>query len=390
MGFFTKSESNSKLVAVFDLGSSSIGGALFWKRDEEGPKIIYSIRESMPLKKNIKFEEFLSDTTSALDRVAAKLSTVGLGAPKKFFCVLSSPWYSSQVRVITLKKNVPFVFNLKLADELIKKENALFEEEYVRSMPNESKVRSIELKNMRILLNGYATTNPLDQKTEDLEMDVFVSISPEEVLSNIENAIERHFNTKDVRFASFALASFTVARDMFIHQDNFSLVDIGGEITEICSVRKDALRSSISYPLGYNYFIRGVASAFNCSLDEAKSYISLYKDDHSGGTKEKKLAAVIEKLKLDWLARFQESLVFLSNDISVSSTIFMTIDEELAAFFADTIKNEQFNQYAFTESKFRVVYLGSQMLHGIAEYKKDIKHDSFITIESIYINRFLR
>ena len=390
MGFFTKQRSNSKLAVVFDLGSSSVGAALFLMRDEDGPQIIYSVRETMPLKKNVKFEEFLSGTIDALNTVAGKVSVAGLGAPKQFFCVLSSPWYSSQVRVITLKKNVPFIFTLKLADELIKKESLLFEEEYVRNMPNESKVRPIELKNMRTLLNGYATTNPLDQKTEDLEMDVFVSISPEEVLSSIEETVEKHFHLRDVRFSSFALASFTVARDMFIHQDNFSLVDIGGEITEICLVKKDALRSSISFPIGYNYFIRGVASNLKCTLDEAKSYISLYKDDHAGGSIEKKIGPVIEKLKLDWLAKFQESLVFISNDISVSSTIFMTIDEELAKFFADTIKNEQFNQYAFTESKFKVVYLGSQVFHGIAEYKKDIKHDSFITIESIYINRFLR
>lgn len=389
MNLFSKPEKKLKLVAVFDLSSSSVGGALFSIRENGGPNIVYTTREPLPLAKDVSFENFLSGTMLVLDKVANKISTKGLGVPEKLFCVLSSPWYSSQVRIISLKKNVPFVFNLKLANELIKKESLLFEEEYVRSVPNESKVRPIELKNMRTLLNGYATTNPLDQKASELEMDVFISISPEEVLSKIENVMEKHFHRREIKFSSFALASFTVARDMFIHQDNFSLVDIGGEITEICLIKKDSLRSSVSFPLGYNYFIRGVSSFMNCSLDEAKTYISLYKDNHASATLEKKLGPVLEKLKLDWLSKFQEALVFLSNDISVSSTIFMTTNEDLSAFFADTIKGEQFNQYAFTESKFRVVYLGTQMLHGIAEYKRDVKHDSFITIESIYINRFL-
>ncbi|MEI6580653.1 MAG: hypothetical protein WCO07_00605 [bacterium] len=389
MGIFSKQKEESKLALVFDLGSSSVSGALFWMKRDGAPQIIFSIREPIVLEEKIDFNKFLSETLKTLEIVASKASISGLGAPTKFFCVLSSPWYSSQVRNISLKKNTPFIFTSKLADELIQKESSLFKEEYLKNEQSENQVRPIELRNMRTMLNGYATSKPLNQKTKDIEMAVFVSMSPEKVLIGIEDIVEKHFHQRDVKFSSFVLASFTVARDMFIHQDNFSLVDIGGEITEISLVKKDALCSSSSFPIGYNYFVRELSARLKCSLDEAKSYISLYNDNHASVTTEKKLKPIIEKLKLEWLAQFQKALVFLSNDISVSSTIFMTVDEELAEFFAETIKNEQFNQYAFTESKFRVVYLGTQMLHGIAEYKKDIKHDSFITIESIYINHFL-
>lgn len=390
MNFFSNKKEEAKLALVIDLGSSSVGGALiFINKNNTPPQIIFSIREPILLDKSIHFDQFLSSTLKSLDLVVSKLSTSLLGAPVKFFCVLSSPWYSSQVRIISLKKNAPFIFTSKMADDLIKKEVALFEEENIKDNPNSSSVFVIELRNMKTLLNGYATSDPLNKKAKDIQMELFVSTSSQEVLNSVENIMDKYFHQKNVKFSSFALASFSVARDMFIHQDNFSLVDIGGEITEISLVKKDAICSSSSFPLGHNFFIRELSSNLKCSIDEAKSYISLYKDKHASLELTEKLKPIIEKLKLDWLASFQEALVFLSNDISVSSTIFLTVDEDLAVFFADTIKNEQFNQYAFTESKFRVIYLGSQMLHGIAEYKKDIKHDSFITIESIYINRFL-
>ena len=41
------------------------------------------------------------------------------------------------------------------------------------------------------------------------------------------------------------------------------------------------LGDSISYPLGHNFIIRGVAESFNYSLSEAESLISLYKDEHA-------------------------------------------------------------------------------------------------------------
>lgn len=389
MNFFSKFNSEPKIALVFDLGSSSVGAALFLIKKTEGPQIIFSIREPISLKKEITFDKFVSETMKTLEIVTNKVIKSGKGAPTKFFCVLSSPWYSSQVRIISLKKNTAFLFTNKLADELIKKEINLFEEENIKNAEKVNDSSPIELKNMRTMLNGYTTKDPLNKKAKEIEMAVFVSMSPKDILEKIENVVDKHFHQKDVKFSSFTLASFTVARDMFINQDNFTLVDIGGEITELSLVKKDALCSSASFPLGYNFFVRGLSSSLKCSIDEAKSYLSLYNNKHASVTLENKLKPIIEKLKLEWLARFQESLVFLSSNVFIPSTIFMTVDEELADFFADTIKNEEFNQYAFTESKFRVVFLGAQMLHGIAEYKKDIKHDSFITIESIYINRFL-
>ncbi len=386
MNLFSKLKKDPKLMLVFDIGSSSVGGALFLVNEQGSPQIIFSVREFIKLEDNIYFDKFLSSTMKTLEIVADKILKSRLGTPAKIFCVLSSPWYSSQIRNISLKKNTPFVFSSKLGDELIKKEVNLFEEE---NKKNGNDFCLIELKNMRTVLNGYMTKKPLDQKVKDIEMSVFISMSQQDVLSSIRFTINNYFHQKDIQFSSFTLASFFVARDMVINQDNFTLVDVGGEITELSLIKKDALCSSVSFPIGYNYFVRELASDLKCSLDEAKSYLSLYKDNHASENAEKKLKPIIEKLKLAWLAKFQESLVLLSNDIFVSSAIFMTADEELAVFFAETIKNEEFNQYAFTESKFKVVYLGTQMLHGIAEYRQDVKRDSFITIESIYIDRFL-
>ena len=135
--------------------------------------------------------------------------------------------------------------------------------------------------------------------------------------------------------------------------------------------------------------IRRVADILSCSLSEAKSLISLYKDGHAVESIEKKLGPIINKLETEWLKGFQESLVNLSDDISVPATIFITIDQDLADFFSKIIKTEQFSQYTLTESEFRIIFLGAQTLHGITAFKDNINRDPFLIIESIYINRFI-
>ena len=390
MGIFSRSKEKDKLAAVFDIGSSSVGAALFFMQKSGFPKIVFSIREPIILEEKFSIDRFLFLAVKSLEVVLDKVSKAGLGAPSLIFCVLCSPWYASQVRTIKLEKNAPFLFTSKLADSLTEKEVSLFEEEHLAEYTSVgSKVRVIELKNIKTMLNGYGTAKPINQKAKELEMTIFISISPEQILGEIEKSIYLHFNHRTIKFLPFVMTSFAVTRDMFMNEENFLLIDIGGEVTDISMIKKDTLRESVSFPIGHNFIIRGTASALNCSLNEAKSFISLYKNGHADDSTNQKLEPIIIKLKAEWLGCFQESLQNLSNDISIPATVFITVDQDMVDFFSETIKTEQFNQYTLTESKFKVIFLNTSALHGVAVFEENIVRDPFLILESIYINRFL-
>ncbi len=251
-----------ELVAVFDIGSSGVGGALFCKDHTGTPEIVFSVREAVPFQENVDYDLFLKSTLKALEEISKKISLSGLGAPKKIFCVLASPWYASQSRTVLLEKNTPFVFTSKLADNLIQKEISLFKESYMAEHEDKGdKMRLIEFKNMKISLNGYATNDPLDKKTTKVEMILFLSMGSEHLIKKIEEAIGRHMHSVNIVFSSLAMASFSVSRDMFIHRDNFLLIDVGGEITDISMIKGDMLRESISFPMGKNFLLREISKS---------------------------------------------------------------------------------------------------------------------------------
>ena len=390
MGIFSRNKEKGKLVLVFDIGSSSVGGALFWMQKSGIPEIVISLNEPITLQKTLDIDNFLSSTIKSLEIVVSKIYRAGIGKPEAIFCVLSSPWHISQTRVIKLEKNAPFIFTVKLANNLIQKEAALFKEEYLaKCLHTDSPVRLIEFKNIKTMLNGYETLSPLDQKTKELEITIFISISSEQILKKVEETIRGHFHFKNIEFSSFVLASFAVVRDMYINQKNFLLIDISGEVTDISMIKKNVLYESISFPLGRNFIIRGVASALDCSLSEAQSDISLLQDGHAAEFVAKKLTPVISKFQLEWLSEFQKSLANLSNDISVPATIYLIVDKNSVDFFRRTIETEQFNQYTLTESKFKVIFLGAEVFHGMAVFENNIIRDPSLIMDSIYINRFL-
>ena len=390
MEIFSNKETKNELVLVFNVGSSSVDGMLFWAQSSGVPKIIFSCQELIRVEEKVEIDHFLLSTIKSLEIVAQKIYRTGLGAPNRIFCVMSSPWYVFQTRIISYKKNTPFLFTPKLADELIKKEIKLFEEENASKFNKADKaVRIIELKSIKALLNGYETSEFINKKTKELEMTIFVSTSGEQMLKKTEEAIGKHFRFKRIEFSSAVLSFFTVVRDLYFKQENFLLVEIGGEVTDISLVKKNTLRESISFPIGRNFLTRGVASSMGCTLSQANSFISLLMDGHAEESLAKKLTLILNKLKAEWLKKFQDSLANLSKDISIPSTIFLTIDKDLADFFSETIKTEQYSQYSLTESKFEVIFFNTEQLQEVAMFNKDIIREPSLIIDAVYINRFL-
>lgn len=388
-GKFTYKE-KGKLMLVLDVRSSSIGGALIRAEKSGVPKIIFSVRENLPNEAATNIDRFLPITLKVLEQVVNKVFKVGMGVPEQIFCVLSSPWYVSQTRMINIKQGKPFIFSLAMADDVIKKEVEVFKQEHLAQFANtDNEVRVIELRSVKTMLNGYETHDPIDQKVEEVDMTLFISMSPEKVLAGFEGVVQKYFHHETIKFSSFTMASFAVMYNVFSDQPNFLLIDVGGEVTDISMVKKNVLRESISFALGHNSIIRGVASALMCTEQEASSYLALFNAGHAEEPTARKLEPIINKLKLDWLKSFQESLANLSKDISVPYTIYLSADKNLMSFFGKIIEAEQFNQYTLTESKFKITFLDTETLHGVVEFDKDAERDPLLMVDSSYVNHFL-
>lgn len=390
MGIFGSKKEKKNLIAVFNIGSATVGGALFYAQDSLIPKIIFSAREAIAPQDELNSEDFPFLMLKALDKVANQMSRSPFGAPRTIYCVLSSAWYISQNRIIRLEKNTPFIFNKKLSDSLIEKEIKLFEEDNLSKYREiESKMRILELKNIKIKLNDYEISDPINKKAKKIEMTLFISMAGGDILSKVDEVFFKHFHKREIKFSSFLMSSFAVTRSMYLHQEDFLLIDIGGEVTDISMIKKSVIKDSVSYPIGLNFIIRKIAFNSGLSLDEAKSMFFLYKDGHAGERVKKKIEPIISKIKTEWLQKFQSSLANLSNDISIPATLFITIDQDYASFFAEIIKTEQFNQYTLTESKFKIIFLNTETFHGIAVFENDVVRDPCLIINAVYINRFL-
>jgi len=86
---FLKNSRESTVIAVFDIGSASVGGALISFHAGEKPKIIWSARESMVFQNDLNFGRFLSSMLETLEKVLIKMQQSEMPHPRSFLFLLS-------------------------------------------------------------------------------------------------------------------------------------------------------------------------------------------------------------------------------------------------------------------------------------------------------------
>jgi len=399
------SQKNEELAVIFDIGSGSIGGALvllpiekpdqsfdlltlgFEENKKQKPKVLFTTRSQITFGENFNSENFLVQMTKALTDVAGKIEAVHLGAPVKAYCFLASPWQASQARIIRQNRYTPFILTSKMLSELVEKEINLFGQ--MQADQHTALGENIQLLNteiMQVKLNGYKTSDRFGKKAKEMETALFVSISPDRVLGSLKYHIEKFFSL-DVKFYSFPFVSFVVSRDIFPNESNFLIVDIAGELTDITLIKDEILEESISFPRGKNYFVRELGRRLNKNTDESKTLMNLF----LSGRAEKKISENIKNTlkisKNDWLRSFGESLLEISSNKSLPTQVYLAADPEIANWIKSIIEEDQLHQYTVTESKFNVTILKSESLGQFAALGPKAHSDSFLILESIFINR---
>ncbi|PCI20660.1 hypothetical protein COB64_01690 [Candidatus Wolfebacteria bacterium] len=390
--FGRKKKEIHEIVAIFDIGSASIGGALVavpkGGKLKKKARVLYSIRYPVSFQEDLHHERFTTLMLDAIGVVAAKLNDADTGYPTRAYCFLASPWYTSQTRVVTYSKDIEFSYTESLAQKLIADDLKNFESSHFKKYNQKgNEIRVIESKNIHVKLNGYSTNSPIGKKAHDAELTLFISMSPESILQSIEHKINSSLPVPTISFSSFLFSSYEVARSIHSHQKDFILIDVGGEITDVSVIKDDILIESSTFPSGKNVLVRRIATHLQLSKEEALSLLCMYLSGHVEKILRKKIDAILDNAQDDWVGHFRTTLEKMSQLTSLPHVVFITADEDITQWYVGAIQSEQFNQYMLTEKKFTVIALESKALHGFLKFGYKVERDSFLLLETIYASK---
>lgn len=389
MGIFSFNKSN--LTTIVDIGSSSIGVATVLLHPDQKPKIIHSIRKDIVFQENFRFDRFVVSMLDTLEKTTQELSHLSVPShtERTFLCVLASPWYASQTRILKKTFEHPTKIEEKFLDEIHEKEIAAFKERELEIMGNDAVI--LEIETIQTKLNGYETSDPFKKEASDFQTAMYVSISPHKIVQSITEKIRKAFHGKVLHFSSFPFASFVTVRDIF-HEKNFLLMDISGEVTDISVVRDNILQETVSIPLGKNFLIRKIASETGSTFQEAVSEFHMTDNSEGEEHDEKKIKKAMEKAGKEWLFECQNVLSpVVERQEILPHDVFVTADEDVSAWFIGNIQELGSPSFSLTltSDTFNARHLNAPFLASFCELESGITRDSFLMVESLFAKRFI-
>lgn len=383
MGFFSGfSKKSSERVLVLHIGSATVEGA-FVEIENGVTTMSAAVTISIPVVTDLAFTEFEKHMQKSLVEALGALAKFRMPAPSRVDVYFSSPWYASQIRVAKMSRPTSFVVTKTLMNDMISRELKAFEDNELTKSTNAGQpLRALESKVIQAKLNGYATPNPIGVSAREIEFSIFLTVAHEELITMVEDTIRRDYHMP-ISFSTFLSASFLVTRDFFPHLEDYLLIDIGGEVTDVSLVRESTIVRSVSFPRGRNFILRKLSEGLKRGIPESLAICTLYTEGKVEESIKNACATILQNAKDEWLDSFQKAIFADSNELSIPDTVLLSVDADIAPWFIETIRREEFHRYSLTEKEFKVVVLDAEIFHRSLRFKENVPRIPFLMIEAL-------
>ncbi|MFC1757045.1 hypothetical protein ACFLZC_02745 [Patescibacteria group bacterium] len=394
-GTNTKKESKSSLIAVFDIGSASIGGILFKKRKNFAPEIIASIRKSVHFSKKKKFSEMWHSTHNAFVEVSKYLQKNSKESPEQALCVFSSPWYTAQTKITKVVRDENFKVDEDLVKEIIQDNVEEFKREWgAKKHDKEEANVSLESAYTKALLNGYEVRDFFGKSAHNLELYTYLSLSMGFLKEKVQKEILGYIHSDKIYLHSFPFVLFNVLKNTIDTKEGALFIDISGEITDVLLIRNNIIEEVNSIPKGENFFIRRFASAFNIEPEDARARLQQYQRGELAKPYVQKAQIVIETAADEW----GKHLVGLFGDISKDKFLPQNLYFSGPAMMVGLkeikkqVSENDFAKFTIFNKPFNIRYLLPDSLKHHFDFKKGFSDnkDIFLLISVLFANNFLK
>lgn len=399
---FTLGKKTEEVSLMIDVGNGSIGGGMVRTSPGQAPLLLHSVRVPFSIGDKVDSDRLLQNFQTLLNDLLKALSEQGFlheywkKHPKRISQALvtfSSPWFVGKTVQIDLAQDKIFVITENFLKDVLEKEEKTFKEElgksgYEQTFDNELEVIEKSIVHGRI--NGYVVSDIIGKKTKHLEASVCLSIIARSITDVVAKNLSKHFHVdrEDITFHSFPLVAFTVIRDIFPRFNDFILLDITGETTDVTLVRQDVIVKTVSFPSGRNFIIRHIAKTCGVTLEIAESLLRLQQKQALEAALSEQVANVIRDVQKEWMIYLSDSFIELSPSDPTPSRVFLTADTDVADIYLGFLKE------GMGESGLRrlpdTVHLNAETLAHFYHTDPRRTQDEFIGILSVFWNKMTR
>lgn len=283
MGLLSKN-SHHNYGVIIDIGSGSVLVAIVASdRSKSHPEIIWSKREYAPLKQIDSISQSAKNVMTSLINALMLLDSEG----RKVFrektgknklpetqISIAAPWSYTVTKSISYRHDEPFTITKDLIEELLRTAHKKIEEELEENeRANNLGLEIISRKIISLIANGYSIKFASNQKAKTLQIIEANAIAQEYLVDAINDVKDKVLPDTHISLYSFILLFYYLMREFSPDVNDYCLVDITYEATELGVIRNGALNYSTHTPFGSFSLAREIAGVLKVPLEEAFGYL---------------------------------------------------------------------------------------------------------------------
>lgn len=335
MSFGVFSNKRDLLLVV---GSSSVSGAIV-DFSNPRPRIVHTHEFAFPVKTEVNSADLSNQMLSALHSVISGLHKEHKNKIDTAHVILSSPWFSSYSKPFEYQSPNVFKVTQDKLEELVSGQVNFENKKELLGSEN------IERAVTQIKINGYVNSSPIGKTTKSISASVYVSSTQQVLKDKVESEITTVLHPHSISFYTLPFTTWNVMSGLFSKNNDFALVDIGGEITDLLISRQGHINSMVSFPFGKNHLSRRIALNFNVQPEIANSLLNLFSDNSLEIGISEKLKKLVLSFGNEWVENVLHGL--RTDDEQTSDSlphkIYLTTDSRSPKVFSEIIK-ERFSE----------------------------------------------
>lgn len=384
---FFGGRNKSKKIILFDFRSSSVAGSIIAIDEEISlPKILFTRREHYYFSEAPQPEEFITRAHIALKKIITEINHFKINDPdiehaiSEVRILYGAPWYTPNFIDIHHEQDKDFIFTRELLAKIIKNTD--------KKLEINPDTEIIEKNLSSILINGYETTDPFKKKTKDVKLSFYLAYVATETKYDIERIIKNGLHVENIYSHSHTAVLHSFLKSNFHATNNYVLLDISGEMTEITIVRNSFFKKHITVPVGSHIFSRKLAQISGYDLHTAWSHLNIFLEQRNEPKTKKKIENVFEDIKDHYLQSIKKSFTE-EKVIDIPPKIFVVADNEVR----NLVKNvfESHDGYAGALKMARrpdVISFNKDTFSNLCLYAPGIHTDNLISIFSNFVKMY--
>jgi hypothetical protein len=375
MGLFGGGNRKRCSVALIDIDSVSVGGALAHYDGQKPPAIHYTTRKQIVQRPD---EEPLAAMLRSLDESARELihkggpalrRAAGSGHLHRVIVRIGAPLQQTIIRRERVEDPKSFIFTRTLVRDIVRRGTQL-----------PDTYESSEETLVATLLNGYDTPDPYGKHAKFAELIILSSYLEKTVATGVRKVLRSVYHTHALTITAFASAAYSVFRRLFPHEKNFLVLKITGEATELIFIKGGTLVKVSSLMQGINTILRQAHSGVTQG-DAGDGQLAGNPLDPAQNLR---FSQSVEAAQAAWLKNMEALLREFAAEQALPRTIFLVTSDDARDYFTRLLDDTSLKSLWLSDEPLRVIGISSTTLASFITNGAEAEPDVFLALMALY------